>query len=146
MAKAEDRVFGLRPEEAPAEKVIVEGNRQVKSPLGRAFPPSEVQVISPGCEEELPLDGGQLGKLRARLPFEPGIFEKDDESGQNAPLGVLERKQQVERGVRVFACLSRQTEDECAEWKPVVQALCQQLAASGSTAALRVPTDTCSTV
>src|SRR5450759_795269 len=80
----------------------------------------EMQVVFPTGVEELPLQVGHLDELRAVLLLHPRILERNEERWDEGTLSIAQIIKQVERLPGICISFSRQSDDESAEWEPVV--------------------------
>src|SRR5947208_4344702 len=115
-----ERIFDTVAEQLAAEHVVVEGNaqREFHRGLGAAVP--EVQGVFPAGVEEFTLQIGHLDQLRALFLFNASFFERYEEGRDKGSLGVAQIVKQFERLFGICVRLSRQSNNEGAEWEPVV--------------------------
>jgi len=107
MSQAEQGILQPTSEESPPQALVIKGYADVQLPLYfRAAP--EVHVVTPASEEKLPLQVGQLPESGSRLVLEPGVLERYEEGGNDAPFAVFEGEQQVKRLLGVLPCLARE--------------------------------------
>ena len=80
----------------------------------------KLHVVFPAREEKLPLQIRHLDQLRAFRLFHARVFERHEERRHKRPLRVSQVVEQIERLLRIVVGFTRQSNDERAEWEPVV--------------------------